>query len=404
MVIVGVLTIAGIAGYRYAVDKNAVDAAVDVVNKFLVLCHAHKQNNAAEDCSAVLNELALDADRYNYYDNVDREEFGIIIADVPQKVCTQLIGIDWGDVVVQKVIGEAMLTPFPNAAACDEPTAMAFSDTTIIEPCDSGNKCGATCCAHASSTCSGETCLLPNGCPESAPLKHADSGLCYSCDTPVMVLTRPGAASCTSVCPARSWKSDVCVLCPEGMTLVQHYCTKTCAAGETFVCNNAGKQLCRCCLSDKPKLVNDECVAATTACNSVGGCPAGQFCNYDGAYTPNVCMPINPQTAEVGGVTYYFNTLNDLTSWCRGADNGINCLWGYLARNGASSWCAGIGKRLLTSAELVAATDGLKNILPRGGYGPHLYWTSNGAVNLDTKAIDSARPDGYAWKGGVVCR
>ena len=421
LAVVGILTIGGIAGYRFAVEKNIANTKADVVNKFFVLCQIKKKEAPSASCESVLDELNLDRDLFGYWDDAAVAGFGIIVEDVPQKACAQLAALDWRgwgeDYVLKKIKPDDSISPISGASDCDEPTAMVFSishpsDVPPEEqppPCISGHMCGATCCENASSACSGEVCVLANGCPEGKPLKDSDTARCNACDALVPVIIRSSATGCTSVCPNRFWGSDLCILCPEGMTLAGYYCTGTCDASEVYVCNGGGKQFCRCCPADRPKLANDECVAETPACSSISGCPAGEFCNYGGstspaaAKTPNVCMPINPQASAVNGKTYYYNYLNDLLSWCRGADNQMNCTWGYLARNGANSWCQGIGKRLMTSAELAAVAADLKDVLPRGGYGPNLYWTSNGAVNLDTGGIDSSRPDGYAWKGGVVC-
>ncbi len=142
-----------------------------------------------------------------------------------------------------------------------------------------------------------------------------------------------------------------------------------------------------------------------TACSSNNNCPSGWFCHLGGTYTPDVCEKVQPQQVTINGKTYYYNSKEDLKSWCRPADSQTNCIWGYLSHSGARNWCNAIGKRLLTYNELNAIVDDLK--LPIGGY--HFqYWVEEGAFDEGIEGkfrrrLDTGRPDGYAWKAGVIC-
>ena len=152
-----------------------------------------------------------------------------------------------------------------------------------------------------------------------------------------------------------------------------------------------------------------------TSCSSETGCGSGYFCNYGGTfgnysqgYTPNICQKVNPKTYTYQGVTYYYNTATDLKSWCRGADGGTNCIWGYLAYNGAKSWCASLGKRLLTAAEYAEVASVIAPLLPTVATKP-TYWLSDGSIgnwDKDYTHINHGigRTDGYANCCGVLCR
>lgn len=177
---------------------------------------------------------------------------------------------------------------------------------------------------------------------------------------------------------------------PEGTPCVQ--------AGIEGTCDNLGH-----CVPDSQDY-----------CNGGGQCGAGYFCNYGGTgygagsnqkgETPQVCEKVSPRTATINGVKYYYNSLTDLKSWCRGADRSQNCTWGYLSHYGAEDWCRSIGKRLLTSAEFSAAYNDLVRILPSVDSGRMTtYWVAEGAMN-SPNGVDTGRFDGYAGKGGVVCR
>ena len=153
-------------------------------------------------------------------------------------------------------------------------------------------------------------------------------------------------------------------------------------------------------------------------CKSINGCPSGQFCNYGGTFnaskkqkgrfgqTPNVCQNVMPEEFTYKNVTYYYNSQKDLKSWCRAANNKANCLWGYLAKSGAESWCASLGKRLLTRAEMASVWDELKQELPKT-YTGYAYWVQEGVWiegRTGKRSFGSGHPDGYGGRGGVVCR
>ena len=81
-------------------------------------------------------------------------------------------------------------------------------------------------------------------------------------------------------------------------------------------------------------------------------------------------------------------------------------MWGYLSKQGAESWCASLGKRLLTEEEMSKVWDILKKELPQT-YTGYIYWVQEGAWVVDKKgrrSFSKGRPDGYGGKGGVVCQ
>lgn len=189
----------------------------------------------------------------------------------------------------------------------------------------------------------------------------------------------------------------------------------TCAPGVCMTCTNGSAVFKPSGTSCEQSGVSGRCTAygqcipSGTSCSSATACPSGYFCNYGGTYgnysqgyTPNICEKITAQTKTINGVTYYYNTLSDLKSWCRPADGGKNCTWGYLAWYGADSWCKSQGKRLLTISELQSVRTSLAANLPNA---TNTYWCSDGSVNISNGSTGSLnRKDGYANAGAVVCR
>lgn len=153
-------------------------------------------------------------------------------------------------------------------------------------------------------------------------------------------------------------------------------------------------------------------------CSSVRGCRNGEFCNYGGDFnsskrqngkfgqTPNVCQIVTPQKFTYKKIVYYYNSEKDLKSWCRAANNKANCLWGYLAKPGAISWCTSLGKRLLTKSEMSDVWSELKKVLPQT-YRGYAYWVEEGVWIEDFKgrrALGTGHSDGYGGRAGVVCK
>ena len=89
-----------------------------------------------------------------------------------------------------------------------------------------------------------------------------------------------------------------------------------------------------------------------------------------------------------------------------GSSECFKCDPGYLAKPGAESWCASLGKRLLTKTEIAAVWDVLKKDLPQT-YKGYAYWVQEGVWLEDKQGrtvFVKGRSDGYGGRGGVVCK
>lgn len=204
----------------------------------------------------------------------------------------------------------------------------------------------------------------------------------------------------------------------------------------------------------------------STPCDIIDerGCPEGYFCNYGGTFgqlycsgckeediktetqcwcedwdidnqkcnardcweityckscvvglTPNICEKANPRKILIDGTMYYFPSAKELKSFCRPADAGLNCTWGYLSWYGAQSYCQSIGKRLLMHDEL---NDSIVSAIvqsntyvsdPNNTKRYVTYWLKDGILTFDTNGHWSfrdwlGRTDGYAESGGVICK
>ena len=304
-----------------------------------------------------------------------------------------------------------------------------------------GSSCRAANCPQGSSrndSSTGDKTNVP-GCRCNPSTPSWSGGRCVAkCPANKVFDAKAGECVCPVNMRAKKGASDVCVECNE---------TSDCGSGSLCVnnkCTGNGKDdndcrwgVCQTCTGGNvrqniPYRQNCEVAGLAGVCNengtcyptegrrcaSIRGCPQGQFCNYGGTFnssrkqhgrfgqTANVCQNVEPLQFSYKDVTYFYNSKKDLQSWCRAANNKPNCLWGYLSKVGAESWCASLGKRLLTRAEMESVWDVLRKELPQT-YKGYAYWVQEGAWLEDKQgnlSFGMAHPDGYGGRGGVVCR
>ncbi|MBQ7413405.1 MAG: hypothetical protein IJV07_03935 [Alphaproteobacteria bacterium] len=341
LAIVGVLTIGGIAGYRYAINKSNANTILNAVSQMAVTASTELTTQGTINLSEWKDENgnlsingAYDVTTEQYNDGA----FGITVSDMNDEVCQRIDGMDW------KVPEDIAINTDESgqSGSCDqgEANTITFVFTNTL-----GKETDSDEGEDEPETCAFSPCMT---CEEDANGNQTHAFL-------------PAGTECSQ-------------------------------AGMKGVCDAYG----RC----KPN--------EGQSCSSINGCPDGYFCNYgghsgdyQGGGTPDVCEKVNVKTATVDGVTYYFNTASDLRSWCRSADRDKNCTWGYLAYNGARSWCSSIGKSLLSCAELNAVKNKIPG-LPSGVCGKN-YWVQGGACR-DDNTVWSGRPDGYACAAGVICK
>ena len=143
-----------------------------------------------------------------------------------------------------------------------------------------------------------------------------------------------------------------------------------------------------------------------------GGKNSGYFCNYGGNHTKNICEKTKAATYKMDGVTYYYNKLSDLRSWCREATESYqdrqspgNCNWGYLSYSAANAWCESIGKKLLDPYVIEENCEDF-DFLPKATEDQQ-YWTTGMRVvhtGNDCSIQNMVRGDGYCYAGGVICQ
>lgn len=351
----------------------------------------------------------------------------------------------------------------PQTTTYTRPTQPVYKPTTPRVSCPSGTSLNGSggvaisgCrCISANTVWNGKICEVKN-CPAGSSSDSSNSGdmtNVWGCrckaTTPIWYnghcvpkcskdkIFIDGKCDCPPGKVAKKNSPNDCVECNDnsecydGYECAAYRCEKQddpqdCRWGVCQTCDSNGNRSnifdpleCRTAGLDGKCNGNGTCYPTTgRRCSSVRGCPAGEFCNFGGTLnatkkqrgkfgqTPNVCQIVEPQEFTYKNVTYYYNTKRDLQSWCRAANNKPNCMWGYLAKSGAESWCASLGKRLLTQQEISSVWNVLKDHLPKT-YTGYAYWVKEGAwivSNTGKKTLSKVHPDGYGGKGGVICR
>ncbi|MBQ7413610.1 MAG: hypothetical protein IJV07_05010, partial [Alphaproteobacteria bacterium] len=332
LAIMGVLTIGGIAGYRYAINKSNANTILGAVSQMAVTASTELTTQGSltlpewKDANGNLSisgAFGVETARY------DDGAFGIIVSNMNDEVCERIKGMDW------KVPEDVAINGESDSCDQGEANKIAFVfSNTLTKKSESGEG------EDEPQTCALSPCMT---CEEDANGNQTHTFL-------------PSGTPCES-------------------------------AGQAGTCDGKG-----------------QCKPTGQSCSSVSGCPEGYFCNYGGTKTPNICEKANPKTATINGTTYYFNSASDLRSWCRPADGGKNCTWGYLSYYGAQSWCQAIGKSLLNCSEFQTIKMQI-SALPHG-HNPandYSYWGQGGEC-MANGGIYSGRPDGYSGMAGVICK
>ena len=304
-----------------------------------------------------------------------------------------------------------------------------INSTVTCDPDDEHRICGETGDCNACE----EGYELYNG--ECVVTCEVDSfrdidGVCHPCSISTYYQVRE-ETNCTNSCPARHIETNTngdmfCVYGTESVSDVTKICFPMSVCVTCSIDSN-GNSSYSYLPSGTPcvqggidgSCSNGLCVpSGATSCSSAGSCPEGYFCNYGGTKAPSVCEKVNAQTVTIGETTYYYNSLEDLLSWCRtGYRSFPDCTWGYLSKYAARDWCQSLGKNLIYLADV---TDELVNALPKGKAAANnvddnifsKYWLEDGRLQI---YFDNykwrwqfhdylARQDGFAYGACVVCK
>lgn len=251
LAVMGVLTIGGIAGFNYAMDKSKANDILDGINKRAIALSTYTLLGTNITASSLSAEFPNKIGDSTVAVAAEGDGFNLAVSGVSDSVCDKVL--DNGLKMASKIsLGETMVWngSAKSDHACAEENTITFAFNAAL---DNTMTCGY--CQHAeNNTCvADETC--DNGCPGNKPMKNS-SGTCYSCDYSLgfsinstecgkclnrFMNTTGNCYPCSSIypkvadvtecakCPERKILNGKCVIneCPDGYFRESNgYCTQ----------------------------------------------------------------------------------------------------------------------------------------------------------------------------------
>ena len=178
LAIMGVLTIGGIAGYRYAINKSNANTILNAVSQMAVTASTELTTQGSltlpewKDASGNLSisgAFGVETARY------DDGAFGIIVSNMNDEVCERIKGMDWKvpeDVAINDETG-----------VCDQGEANTIEfvfNNTLTKKSAPGNAGGEDAGATCDPACTGDmTCQDGScACPAGRALCDSANGTC----------------------------------------------------------------------------------------------------------------------------------------------------------------------------------------------------------------------------------
>ena len=381
LAIMGILSIGGIAGYTYAMNKLRANNTIKYVN---MLAIAGSQQAALGRDELTLGEFpaktadGYDADIYRLTD--EPRYFDIDIAGVPRAVCTNILALatHWR--------GLDSVWVNDNQTTCEQyENLMSFifsetlgSDENGGSRCTQDSECSGcqTCvrgfCTDTDAACSGNTPYCVNGtCQGCHAGEFQDTkGKCHACGGD-NVIEGVDQSECTKCQGQRFYYSyyQRCVPCNSPQTWLWGADSTSCQACKERYMDNSGS--CHLCLGEIISDASNNSVCRTT-------CPAGQLWG-EAAYKA-ACYPCNSETERLEATAS-----QDCSTICPGirmpwANNCIRC-------DAKGSWAT-------TKASCLSCTN-------------NRYWSGsfchecNGVIIQNQKgdmACEGNCPSGQVWK------
>ncbi len=319
LAIMGVLSIGGIAGYRYAMDKSRANETIDELNKRAFVYATQVLNNEIRSGETLSNgefgdKTALDYDieaKKSYYP----DEFEVTLSNYPSEVCRDILKnymIPYQIIVSGKVYDPTS----DNYSICGEdgegaPETLFVYTADLNQEKEEGLPEGSYSASdyESSGTDGGRVCTPGE--------EFASYGQCYPCD------------SSGSYYISDQYEYELCRACGRRM-VVENYCIPGCMAGQVY---HAAKREC----------VTPECVT-----NRDCGIGSGKYCKLDSsqnnsfcteAPTYGTCESASDTPVTVAGVGRYQKSSSKMNWWS------------------AQNYCQAIGGRMATVADFGCGYD-----------------------------------------------
>ena len=223
LAIMGILSIGGIAGYTYAMNRLKANDIIDGVNKRAVALSTYTLLGTGVSATTLDAEFANKIGDFPVALAAADPGFTLTVSEITRPVCNHVLN---NGVQMARTITLGAAKVWENGVKADY-TCAEDGNTIVFTFAPAAGEGGntPTCgyCQHVENgTCvADETC--DNDCPGNTPMKGNDD-VCYSCGTwRVFATTETECAKC----PNRSMQDGKCVLdrCPDGQLMSNNgYC------------------------------------------------------------------------------------------------------------------------------------------------------------------------------------
>ena len=301
LAIVGVLSIAGIAGYRYEMDKYRANETIDELNKRAFVYATQVLNNEIQSGEPLSNGEFGDKTALGYDVEANKsyypDEFEVTLSNYPSEVCRDILKnymIPYQIIVSGKVYDPRS----DNYSICGEdgegaPETLFVYTADLNQEKEEGLEISAT---DAVGFC-------------TPGKKFSSYGQCYPCDSSGSYYIRD------------QYEYELCRACGRRM-VVENYCVPGCMAGQVY---HVGEKKC----------VTPECVT-----NIDCGIGSGKYCKLDfniGGFESScteappygTCESASGTPVPVTGVGTYQKSGSEMNWWS--AQNYCEAIGGSMA-------------------------------------------------------------------------
>ncbi len=404
LAVMGVLSIGGVAGYRYAMDKMNANDIINEVRKRAVT--ASQQRILGHDIN--LSEYGDNGRIKGLYDVAvtndytgDKGFFALTVSNVPQRVCDEILKQDW-NMPVETAVGGVVVDDDTACAEGENEMLFAFANTldSSLVPGEGGGENGDEDESEVEPCAEGEYRLSTGECITDPHTECADGEFyngytdsCTACPTEGNAVENNSSLedTCEKCTGARSggFEPYYCVYCPTGVT-----CGDQCCGEEE-----------KCQLSSWPYTYTCVSALGENECMTNDDCGDNQYCknSYSCEVTIGTCETISSTTVTINEKTYTAST-------------------DYMSYHAAENFCDALGNAL--GKKLAPVTDGctadeLAAVKANGYYGScngwvhttgYNYWTAtklNGCVSYYVDSSSSGVVGSGGWNaanGVALCR
>ena len=349
LAVVGVLSIGGVAGYRYAVDKMNANEIINEIKKRAVTASQQRVLNQEINLKEYYPNTDVDMIRSVYevafeasYQN-NEGFFALEVYDIPKGICRQILRSDWS-LPVATELNEIVIN---DGTECNEgienKILFAFSNTLsggdeLIQKCEKGYYQLAD-----------GRCKEDKKCSDPNKFWNSKENQCISCPINGGVISDYGSAmedSCTKCKDAYLSQNNsdyYCIHCPSGVTCRD----KCCGEGQMCKIDSSYPYTAECVSG----LGADECLT-NADCNN-GSETGNYYCKNALGCTQMIgtCESISDKTNKTlkNGKTY--TASNKSMSW-----------------HAAKNFCTAMGLSLISPDNYCTETE-KDNIQNNGGWG-----------------------------------